>query len=95
MIGLGLLSTLSADTSTAKVIGYQIIAGFGFGFIFSPLYFPVLAPQKLSTVSYALSFFAFLRLFAQVCYDVMKSSTRTDCFLVDLGRYSRRNHFTE
>jgi hypothetical protein len=66
IIGLGLLSTLEASTSTGKIVGYQIIAGFGFGFIFSSLYFPVLAPQKLNTISYALSFFAFLRLFAQV-----------------------------
>lgn len=33
-IGLGLLSTFDGDTSTAKMVGYMLITGLGFGSTF-------------------------------------------------------------
>jgi MFS family permease len=39
-VGAGLLYTINADTSNAKLIGYQIITGFGIGNTFQ-------APSKL------------------------------------------------
>lgn len=66
LIGCGLFSRVGVNTSVARIIGYEILFGAGFGLIFAGLYFPVLAPQKLSTVSYALGFYYFLRQFSQV-----------------------------
>ncbi|KAJ6482238.1 major facilitator superfamily domain-containing protein [Mycena vulgaris] len=57
IVGVGLLSTLDADTSRAKPIGYSIIAGAGIGILFVASYFPVLAPLHVSKNAQALSFF--------------------------------------
>lgn len=66
LIGHGLLSTLHADTSRAKSIGYQIILGSGIGLVYSSIYFPVLAPLPVSSNAPALALYMFLRTFSQV-----------------------------
>ncbi|TBU55384.1 MFS general substrate transporter [Dichomitus squalens] len=65
LIGFGLLSTLKADSSTGKWVGYQVITSAGVGFLFGASVFPVLAPLPLSRNAAALAFFAFSRTFAQ------------------------------
>lgn len=65
LIGHGLLSTLHADTSRAKSIGYQIILGSGIGLVYSSIYFPVLAPLPVSSNAPALALYMFLRTFSQ------------------------------
>jgi len=42
-VGAGLLYTINADTSNAKLIGYQIITGFGIGNTFQA---PIVAVQS-------------------------------------------------
>ena len=66
LIGLGLLSTVTADTSRAKSIGYQIIAGAGIGILCTCTYFPVLAPLPVTANAKALGLFMFLRYFSQI-----------------------------
>lgn len=66
IIGMGLLGSTSSTTALATIIGFEIIAGVGFGIIFSCLYFPVLAPLPISSNAFALAFFSFVRIFAQV-----------------------------
>jgi hypothetical protein len=66
LIGMGLLSTIKADTSHARNIGYQIIEGAGLGMLFTATTFPILAPVKVSEAANALAFFTFIRSFAQV-----------------------------
>ncbi|KAA1466939.1 MFS general substrate transporter [Dentipellis sp. KUC8613] len=66
LIGCGLLSSLNADDSRAKAIGYQILVGIGIGMIYLATYFPVLAPLPISENTRALAFFVFLRNFALV-----------------------------
>lgn len=66
IVGLALLGTTREDTSLAKVVGYEAVAGAGFGIIFSATYFPILAPLPLTSAAQALAFFAFVRQFSQV-----------------------------
>ncbi|PBK81733.1 iron permease [Armillaria gallica] len=66
IIGMGLLGSTSSTTALATIIGFEIIAGVGFGIIFSCLYFPVLAPLPISSNAFALAFFSFVRIFAQI-----------------------------
>ncbi|KAK0472778.1 MFS general substrate transporter [Armillaria novae-zelandiae] len=66
IIGMGLLGSTSSTTSVGTVIGFEIIAGAGYGAIFSALYFPVLAPLPISSNALALAFFSFVRVFAQI-----------------------------
>ncbi|KAI0730581.1 Mfs1.2 [Earliella scabrosa] len=66
LIGLGLTSTMSESTSRAASIGYQIPTGIAIGMTYSATYFPVLAPLPLESSAPALSFFVFVRTFAQI-----------------------------
>ncbi|KAF8486502.1 major facilitator superfamily domain-containing protein [Gautieria morchelliformis] len=66
MIGAGLLSTITADSSRMTAIGYEIIVGAGMGILTMTTYFPVLAPLPVSPNAKALAFFTFCRNFAQV-----------------------------
>jgi len=66
ILSVGLLSTLTEDSSRGKSIGFQAIAGTGIGIMFSASYFPVLAPLPVTANAHALSYFVFLRNFSQV-----------------------------
>lgn len=58
-IGAGLLLTIQVDTTTPKMIGYQILYGFGMGMAFqSPnLAVQTVLPQKDAPMGIALMFF--------------------------------------
>ncbi|GJE91675.1 MFS general substrate transporter [Phanerochaete sordida] len=66
MVGMGLCSTVSADSPLAHAIGYWVLPGIGTGIIYAGTYFPVLAPLPVSENAHALAFFAFCRSFAGV-----------------------------
>lgn len=63
---LVLIGLAGVQTPMGNIIGYEFLAGIGFGLVFSATYFPVLAPLPLTTIAPALAFFAFLRQFGQV-----------------------------
>ncbi|KAF9072607.1 iron permease [Rhodocollybia butyracea] len=65
MVGFGLLSTLTADSSPGRWVGYQIVNGAGSGLIFACALFPVLAPLLVERNASALAFYAFCRAFSQ------------------------------
>ncbi|KAF7289718.1 MFS general substrate transporter [Mycena indigotica] len=66
MIAAGLLSTLHAESSRARTIGYEVFIGVGIGILTTGTYFPVLAPLPVSENAHALAFFIFTRAFGQV-----------------------------
>ncbi|KAI0636102.1 Mfs1.1 [Trametes polyzona] len=65
LIGVGLLTMLKADASTAQWVGFQIIAAAGFGMIWASTVFPILAPVAVTRVAPALACYNFCRTFAQ------------------------------
>jgi hypothetical protein len=65
LIGVGLLSTMGANTSIGVSIPFQIITAFGLGFEYATT-FAVLAPLDASLNAQALAFLMFSRTFAQV-----------------------------
>ena len=66
VLGMGLLSTLHADTNRGRSIGYQIVTSVGLGAMSSTTFFPVLAPLPVSANAHALAFFTFVRFIGQV-----------------------------
>lgn len=77
MVGFGLLTTLEADSSKGKSVGYQIVVGFGIGCVYSTTYFPVLARLPVEVNAQALSLYVFLRSFSQVRFYVIYYQTCT------------------
>ncbi|KAJ7485019.1 iron permease [Mycena galericulata] len=65
IIGFGLLSLLTADSTVGQWVGYQFVAAAGTGMIFAATVFPILAPLSVARTAAALGFFAFCRAFAQ------------------------------
>ncbi|KAL0569152.1 hypothetical protein V5O48_012826 [Marasmius crinis-equi] len=66
MIGLGLLSTINANTSISRTLGFLVLIGFGMGLTYAAVVFPVQAPLSPSLNAPALSFFQFTRIFSGV-----------------------------
>ncbi|CDO77989.1 hypothetical protein BN946_scf184673.g1 [Trametes cinnabarina] len=65
IIGVGLLTLLKDDSSTAAWAGFQVITAAGFGIIWAVTIFPILAPLALQRAASALAFYNFCRTFAQ------------------------------
>ncbi|KZO94642.1 MFS multidrug transporter [Calocera viscosa TUFC12733] len=65
MVGYGLMTTLTKDSSTAAWAGYQVIASIGVGILYPGTTFPVLAPLPISKNAHALAFYTFMRTFSQ------------------------------
>lgn len=66
IVGMGLLSTLGADSARGKSIGFQILTSAGLGAMSATTFFPVLAPLPISANAHALAFFTFVRFWGQV-----------------------------
>ncbi|RDB27052.1 Efflux pump FUS6 [Hypsizygus marmoreus] len=66
VLSMGLFGSVESTTRVSLVLGYQIIAGIGFGIVYSSTYFPVLAPLPLTVAAHSLAFFAFVRQFAGI-----------------------------
>ncbi|TFK91566.1 iron permease [Polyporus arcularius HHB13444] len=65
VIGFGVLSMITENSSRAQYIATQIPAGVGIGMIWVATQFPILAPLPVSNSAHALGFHIFLRRFAQ------------------------------
>ncbi|OSX62054.1 hypothetical protein POSPLADRAFT_1074411 [Postia placenta MAD-698-R-SB12] len=65
VVGMGLQSTLHENSAVRNWAGFQIIAGIGFGLLFTATTFPILAPLSVTDNASALSFFIFVRSFFQ------------------------------
>ncbi|KZT52010.1 iron permease [Calocera cornea HHB12733] len=65
MIGYGLMTTITTDSSTAAWVGYQVVVSLGIGVLYPLTTFPVLAPLPISKNAHALAFFIFMRTFSQ------------------------------
>ncbi|KAI0057350.1 MFS general substrate transporter [Artomyces pyxidatus] len=65
VVGFGLLSRVTADSSLAAAIGYSAVAGVGIGLSWASLQFPILAPLPVEMNARALAFYGFLRAYSQ------------------------------
>ncbi|KAI1785125.1 iron permease [Ganoderma leucocontextum] len=65
IVGFGVLSILDEHSSRAAYIGSQIPLAVGLGMVWISTQFPILAPLPFSNSAHALSFFTFIRCFAQ------------------------------
>ncbi|KAI0667901.1 Mfs1.2 [Trametes maxima] len=66
MVGMGVFTTIDADTSMGQTVGLPLLLGAGAGIIYAVTYFPVLSPLPVSENAHALAFFAFCRSFAGI-----------------------------
>ncbi|KAF9236981.1 major facilitator superfamily domain-containing protein [Melanogaster broomeanus] len=66
LVGLGLMSTLRANTSPAFAVGFSVIVGVGIGIEYATMMYPILAPLPVAQNAPALAFMWFLRSFAGV-----------------------------
>ncbi|KAF8514423.1 iron permease [Hysterangium stoloniferum] len=64
-VGMGLQSTLHVNSAVRNWVGFQIVAGIGFGMLFTATTFPILAPLHVRDNANALSLFIFIRSFFQ------------------------------
>lgn len=85
MIGLGLLSTLTAESNRASGIGYQVVMAVGLGILMTCTFFPILAPLHPSLNANAIALFMFLRFFAQVSQGLHHLAVGLSNFIVSLG----------
>ncbi|KAH9962046.1 major facilitator superfamily domain-containing protein [Russula compacta] len=63
IVGAGLLTTLSADSSLAKSVGFQIFIGAGVGITFVITVFPILASIPVTQTAPAMALYVFWRNF--------------------------------
>ncbi|KAJ5918379.1 hypothetical protein N7454_010754 [Penicillium verhagenii] len=73
-IGGGLFSTVSADTKTSAIIGYQIIYGTGVGLVQNVAYIAVQADSAPEDVSSRIATVSFGQLFGGLCGPVIGSA---------------------
>jgi hypothetical protein len=66
VVGAGILTTLRADSSMAKAIGFQIVIGGGVGIIYVVSLFPILASVPVTQTAPAMALFVFSRNFGYV-----------------------------
>jgi hypothetical protein len=68
IIGAGLLTTLRADSSLAKSVGFQIVIGGGVGIIYVTTLFPILASIPVTQTAPAMALYVFSRNFGYVSF---------------------------
>jgi hypothetical protein len=66
IIGAGLLTTLRADSSLAKSVGFQIVIGTGVGILCVAPIFPILASLPVTQSASAMALYTFSRNFGYV-----------------------------
>ncbi|KAJ7437589.1 iron permease [Mycena galericulata] len=66
VVGTGFFSTLHADSSRAKAIGFQIIPGVGLGMMTAAVFFPILAPLPVQSNAQAIALYTFFRNFSNI-----------------------------
>ena len=65
VVGEGVFSTITADSSIVKAIGLQVLPAVGFGMLYAASNFAVLAPLPVEDNARALALFTFMRQFGQ------------------------------
>ncbi|KAN0107384.1 MFS general substrate transporter [Russula decolorans] len=66
IIGAGLLTTLRADSSTAKAVGFQVVIGSGVGMVYVAIIFPILASIPVTQTAPAMALYVFSRNFGSI-----------------------------
>ncbi|KAF8482465.1 major facilitator superfamily domain-containing protein [Russula ochroleuca] len=66
IIGAGLLTTLRADSSLAKSVGFQIVIGGGVGIVYVATLFPILASIPVTQSAPAMALYIFSRNFGYI-----------------------------
>jgi hypothetical protein len=66
VVGAGLLTTLRANTSLSKTIGFQIVIGGGVGIIYVVTLFPILASIPVTQTAPSMALYVFSRNFGYV-----------------------------
>ena len=80
IVGFGLFTMLGPKSPAKMYIGFQIPLGVGLGILWISSQFPILAPLPFSNSAHALSFFTFIRCFAQVrSYRFLSWELRVSC----------------
>ena len=64
--GAGLLTTLGADSSIAKAVGFQVVIGSGVGMVYVAIIFPILASVPVTQTAPAMALYVFSRNFGYV-----------------------------
>jgi hypothetical protein len=96
--GAGLLTTLRADSSIAKSVGFQLVIGGGVGIIYVVSLFPILASIPVTQSAPAMALYVFSRNFGYVSLLPWIFSAVTDRSMTrgaDLGGYRRRCDLAE
>jgi hypothetical protein len=98
IIGAGLLTTLRADSSLAKSVGFQIVIGGGVGIVYVATLFPILASIPVTQSAPAMALYIFSRNFGYVSplpSIPFSNSVANDLLNIDLGRHCRRCDHSE
>ena len=100
IIGAGLLTTLGADSSVAKAVGFQVVIGSGVGMVYVAIIFPILASMPVTQTAPAMALYVFSRNFGYVSplsddFRSLSHSVTNSLPNSDLGCHRRRCHHSE
>ena len=100
IIGAGLLTTLRADSSIAKAVGFQVVIGSGVGMVYVAIIFPILASIPVAQTAPAMALYVFSRNFGSVSplsgdFPSLSHALADDQRNLDLGCHRRRCHHSE
>jgi hypothetical protein len=76
IVGTGLLTTLRADTSLSKTIGFPIIISGGVGIVYVVAFFPILASIPVTQTAPAMALYVFSRMFGNVSPHLSRTMWR-------------------
>ena len=98
-IGAGLLTTLDANSSIAKAVGFEVVIGSGIGMVYVANIFPILASIPITQTAPAMALHVFLRNFGSVSplrrFPSLSLSMTNDLPTTDLGCHYRWCHHSE
>ena len=72
IVGVGLLTTLDANSSLAKSVGFQLVVGSGVGIGYVVFLFPVLASIPVTQAAPAMALYVFSRNFGFVSSSTLR-----------------------
>jgi hypothetical protein len=99
-IGAGLLTTLDANSSIAKAVGFEVVIGSGIGMVYVANIFPILASIPITQTAPAMALYTFSRNFGYVSPLLADFLRFRKAWLMtwqnlDLGCHCRRCHPSE
>jgi hypothetical protein len=100
VISAGLLTTLRADSSIAKAVGFQVVIGSGVGMVYVAIMFPILASTSVTRTAPAMALYVFSRNFGSVSplsgdFPYLSHIVTNDLPNSDLGCHYRRCRHSE